>query len=102
MIQSRALAASTRRERYAAAPSCLRSIDVETEQLGASFDSIVEIGKQPFVRQIHRMRVLPVVMSDFVQALHDNVVPDFDREGATPTETARGKVDRTDQGGHPV
>src|SRR5882672_7204513 len=74
---------------------------IDREQLRTALDA-VEIGQQSRVRKIQRMRMLPVVLGDLVQPIHDGSVAHLDRQLAPAVQTSGREVDRAHDGTHPV
>jgi hypothetical protein len=68
--------------------------DVQREQLRHVGISLLEIGHQSLVGEIKRVRVLPVVMHDAPQPLHDMVIVDFDGQFTAAVEAAWGEINR--------
>lgn len=62
-------------------------------QLLRTAAAFLEIGEQPLVRQIERVRVLPIVMSDLFQPLHDIVVVKLNGQLAPVIEAAGSEID---------
>src|SRR5262245_50319439 len=69
-------------------------IDGDRELLGDVGVPFLEIGSQPLVGEIERVRVLPVMLHDVVQPLGDVIVVHGNRQFAPVVETTRGEVDR--------
>src|SRR4029077_13678994 len=102
----------------ARSPRCMREIPLKSfENLSVAFlcafgvdaehpcaapDAAFQIGEQPFVGKVERVRMLPVVSSDFVEPTNHLVVAYFDRQLAPVVEAAGGEVDRADNRGDPV
>ena len=63
---------------------------------------LLQIGEQSLVRQVKRVRVLPIVLGDLVQPRHHVVVIDFDGQLAPIVEAARREIDRADDGAQSV
>ena len=57
---------------------------------------IFELREQPLVRQIQRVRILPVVMRCFRQACDDIGIAHFDGQFPPAIEASRSQVDRAD------
>src|SRR5262249_44940906 len=54
-----------------------------------AFDFVaLQVGEQTFVREIHRMGILPVLMHDFLEAIEDVLVMHLDGQLAAAVETA--------------
>ena len=65
--------------------------DVEHEFVRALAAALFEIGQQPLIGEVERMRVLPVVVRHLVQTLHDILVVDFDGQFAPVVEASRAR-----------
>lgn len=65
---------------------------------GSLFITLGKIGKQPFIGEIQRVGLRPVVVDDFLKPLHDGLV--MYRNGKFPSaiEAARCQIDGPDQG----
>src|SRR5882762_2195950 len=57
---------------------------------------IFELSEQPFVRQVERMRILPVMMSNFRQPLDHVIVSHLDGQFPATIKAARRQVDGSD------
>jgi hypothetical protein len=80
----------------------LCAFGVDAEHPCAAPDAAFQIGEQPFVGKVERVRMLPVVSSDFLEPTNHLVVAYFDRQLAPVVEAAGGEVDRADNRGDPV
>src|ERR1700733_10394429 len=58
----------------------------------------LEFGKEAFVGKIEWVRVGPVFLEGFVDAMDDLRIVDLNGEFATAVEAARGKIDGADNG----
>src|SRR5579872_4023179 len=57
---------------------------------------LLELSEQPCVRQIERVRVLPVVVSNLRETVNDIIVSHFDGQLSAGIEAARREIDRSD------
>ena len=64
-------------------------VDIEREFVRALAAALFEIGHQPLISEVERMRVLPVVARNPVQSFHQMLVVDFDGQFA-PAVKASG------------
>src|SRR5690242_9723201 len=69
---------------------------VDAQHLRAALDAVFQVGEQPLVGEVERVRMLPVVSRDLMEATHDLLVADFDRQLAPSVETAGREVDGAD------
>src|SRR6516164_1415863 len=75
---------------------------LQRELLRTILITIFQISEQPFVTQIERVRILPVVVRHLVQAFHHVIVPHLDRQLAPAVKATRGKINRPDDASNTV
>src|SRR5215510_5135558 len=70
--------------------------DTQRESIRTREAAFFEIGQQPLIGEIQRMRVFPVVARNMVQSFHQMLIVHFDGQLAPAVKASWGEIDGTD------